>query len=362
MRKSFFVVALLMSMVCIALCSCKAEHAPYERVDMSGLENFQGDISHLCYTDEERAIFTSGTKKDVPEGPLVDTKCITIYDLENQKIRKTFNISEENYIYNVVPYMDGILYASYDFNAKNDLYEWKLSYRDENDKKILDKGTCSNYDRIPQIVLINETPVYIFENIVANNGSAAAYTCGVKIIRGMQIGLIMETDEFELLQTTLDSNGREYFFLAEKDGKLRCYIGDLESVDESFDIDGKLGSFSINNSYVAVSIEKAGSTEENPEYHLLTFNLRTRKLKKYNTEEILYRLSGGSGENCMCVDWTFAPYKVNLENGKVEKMSLPKGIEEGTAVSFFPLNETSYLVEFMLEGNDVAYYRVAIDE
>lgn len=367
MKRLFFVVAFAAIMTCIALCSCgvdstPVDSTPYEKAEMQDMEDIQGDISHLCYTDEDYAIFTSGTKKDVPEGPLVDTKCITVYDLADKKIRKSFNISDENYIYNVVPYMEGILYAAYDFDTEQNLYEWNLIYRNEDEKILLDKGKCSNYDRMPQIVLIGENPAYIFENIIEKNGSTLDYTCGIKKVQGKQTETILETDEFELLETTLISNGEEYFFLAVKDETLQGYTGNLENVKESFNIDGKLGAFAINRSYVAVSVEKSGVAGEEPEYQLLTFNLKTGKLKKYGTEEMLYRLSGGPGETCMCVDWTFAPYKVNLEKGKTEKIGLPKAVEEGTAVSFFPVSETAYLAEFMVEGNDVIYYKVAMDE
>ncbi len=360
MLKKIIIAILIMMTTYSIFCSCDSDPSPFEKVELAGMKESNKINSRICYTDEEVAIFSSGIRNNAVEGPLIDTKHITIYDLSEQKYVNDFDVNGENSIYHIVPYKDGILYASYDFEQSLGTCEWKITYRDEERKEVIDKGKCPWYGRIPGIILIDGEPVYLFENAVDKKEKDASYTCGVRRISGFKAETIMETDDIELLETTLESNGKEYFFLAEKDQNLYCYIGNLNDVDQSFAIEERIGSFAINDCYVAISIEVNHLTDGEDSYQLLTYDLESGQVKKYDTKEFLYRLKGGNGKSCVCVDWTFTPYRVNLENGVLEKIDLPKDIDEGTAVRFMPLSETTYLAEFLLEGNDTAYYKVEV--
>lgn len=92
----------------------------------------------------------------------------------------------------------------------------------------------------------------------------------------------------------------------------------------------------------------------------MTFELKNGKKEKYVTEEFLYRLKGGPGEHCLCVDWTFTPYEVELENGKLKELTMPEKFSTEPAICFFPLNENTYLTQFLLEGDNIVYYGVQI--
>ena len=361
MKTKIIIITALIISSCLINCSCVSKASIFEKVEIPGLENNRKFITSLCYTNENELIFSKGSRKEVIEGPYIDTDSIIRYDLKEKKITDKFKINKENYICNIVPYNEGVVYSSYELKENTDTYEWKISYLDKKEKKLLDKGICTSYDRIPQPILIKEVPLYLFEDIAAENETIKHYSCGVKQISGMQAEIIMQADDFSLLETTLATNGKEYCFLAIRHQKPYCYIGDLEGIKHNFDIGGRIGSFAINKDYAAISIETGQMDSAEGVYSLVTFDLKNGRTEKYATEEFLYRLKGGPGKHCLCVDWTFAPYEVTLKNGRLRELSMPEKFSIEPAISFYPLNENTYLAQFLLEGDDIAYYTVQME-
>ncbi|MGC2871699.1 hypothetical protein ACPW7J_02725 [Ihubacter sp. rT4E-8] len=375
MKEKRVLAALLMVMICILLFSCKSgetfnsgkQPAPegeavYERLEINDLEHDEDRVTHLCYANRNTLIFTSGVRTDAAVGPYVDTEYIAVYDLKAQKVKDRMQIKNEEYVYHVIPYRDGIIYSSYEQIPEHDAYEWFVTYISDSERKVLDSGKCTNYDRIPQIAFIDETPVYLFENTTDTDESAISCVCGIKRVRGLEAKTIFTTGEVRLLETTLDSNGKAYCFLAVKKQELLCFVGDMEGIKSKFTIEGRIGSFDMNSNYVAVSLEKSGSTEESGNYRLLTLDLESGQLKEHDTKEILYRLKGGSGKTCVCVDWDFIPYAVNLENGELKELGFPTDSRADPAIRFFPLDENTYVAEFLYEGENVSYYKIKMNK
>lgn len=360
MKKRILTLSMIVIMASTCICSCGSKGLSFEKIEMPGFENKQGYTRNICYANEKCAVFTLGKKVKNESGSHIETEYISIYDFKNQKVKKEIKIDKNHDVGNAIPYKNGILYVSYEFNKRIDLYEWNILFQNESEQKVLDCGICSYYERIPQINLVSGKPIFIFENLTTDDENNREYTCGVKQISDMKIDEIFVTSSYELLETTIDSNGKEYCFLAVENKKLFCFIGDLDGITKSFPIEDKIGSFDMNSDYIIVSIEHTEETGEK-EYQLLTYDLKKDELHTHKTEEFLYRLKGGAGENCVCVDWKFTPYKVNLEEGELKKIDIPKKSYKNAAIRFLPLSKNAYIAEFLLENNETAYYRIVMD-
>ncbi len=354
-----FEIIVVVIVICLLNSSCSSNYVASENLEITGFEDKLADNRQLCYADEDCMILTGGTRNGAATGSMIDTDYIIIYDPTDAAIKEELYISDKVHIYSVIPYRDGVVYSYSKLqDSKQDIWEWKIIYQNKDGKEILDEGICSVFALVPELILLKGKPVYLFENAVIEKGDVKTYSCGVKQISEMEPDKIMETSDMRLSGMTLACNGTEYGFLAKKGLNLYCYIGDLNGIKQNFEIDGQARSFTLTEGYAGVSAESKETDREDGAYLLQTFDLKKGKTENYKTEELLYGMAGGPGEHCLCVDWAFTPYDVDLESGELKELDLNEEYSTPPSIRFFPLNKTDYLVEYLFEENNITYDKV----
>ncbi|MFR1722726.1 hypothetical protein [Emergencia timonensis] len=295
----------------------------------------------VCYVDKEVIVFSVGKRNKLDVGPLVDTEYLAVYNFKKKQVVRYFYTMTESFICDVIPYHNGILYSTYKRSRiEKQIFEWEVVYINSQGKKLLDEGQCTSYEMIPSFTLINSKPVYLLENI--SNGK---YICCIKRITNMRLSTIFISKTYKLLETTIDGNGKQYCFLAVEDNQPMLIIGDEKEILIEYKIQGKINSFDINKKYALISLQ-----EDSLQQSLHTLDLKSKKELKYNFEEGLYRLTGGTGEDCLCVDWEFTPYQINLEKQCIFKLKKPKKYEnESQSISFYPISNLRYVISLDID-------------
>lgn len=87
MKTKIIIITALIISSCLINCSCVSKASIFEKVEIPGLENNRKFITSLCYTNENELIFSKGSRKEVIEGPYIDTDSIIRYDLKEKKLQ-----------------------------------------------------------------------------------------------------------------------------------------------------------------------------------------------------------------------------------------------------------------------------------
>lgn len=356
MKKTPAVLLLAASLLLCSSCAAGSNGIQYEKLNIDLALNTD-QSTYCCYQDKKTILFSVGTKNDRSEGPSVDTDYIAAYDYKKQSVVKKYDLNSESEIISALPYGDGILYV--DYTGVFETVNWSVVFMDDSGKKVLDQGTVASFDDAPYFQSVDNTPVYLWEN-----DQGGHYACGVKKIVDFEAESIFEETSYKLDGLQISSNGKQYCYMASRDTDTYAtfFIGDLSGILYEHPLSSKIISFAINGSYAICGLgDNPGGKEV---FSVDAVNLKTGEAKSFGVDRALYRMSGGRGKTCLCVDNRYTAYFVDVEAGKIEKFALPKEIAErtwvGWSILFYPTGSSEYIVRFDGSGNRLQFYRMRV--
>lgn len=342
MKKVIF-ICILMLMISILLAGCGNEEnvsekeitATYEKLNVD-LELSEGENLTYCYCTDEQMVFSIGERTGAQAGPLVNTKYLILYNYKEGNIEKKFDINSDAYVYNAVPYLDGILFSTYENSSESDTL-WEVQYISDNETVTIDRGNCESYEKMPAIAYLGENPIYVYEDIEEE------YQCGVKMVENMNATSLIKESRFRLLDAEIHSNGSQYAFMADKTQDYSTYIiGDKDGIIREYELKDKLLNYSINKDFAICSLQNSDT-----DIKLLAINLKDGSDVYADAGRALYRMKG-SGDTCLTVDSGFTMFAVNT--GKTiskTQIELPEELEnKKPSVMYYPLSEGRYAVKF----------------
>ncbi|MGF6376970.1 hypothetical protein M2140_002049 [Clostridiales Family XIII bacterium PM5-7] len=359
MKKGTFLIIILVIILSLYGCNPtstpstegeKKAEASYEEVTVDlGLQ--ESESATCCYCTDSKMVFSVGKRNDAKTGPLVNTEYLMLYDyMDNGKTEK-YSMKTEAYIYNAIPYKEGILYATYD-GAYTDKTPWSVNYIDKNGIKELDSGTARNYENIPHFAMIEDVPVYVFEDFDKNS-----YRAGTKKVLDMKVESIFENADDEQLCTSgvLPSNGKQYMIMvgSEEDEYATAVIGDENGIVKTHTLKEKLISYGINKDYAVCSTALNDNT-----FSMVAIDLADGTTSYTDAGRALYRITGGEGDSMVSVDYTFDMFSINTgEKSTKNKLNFPDGItKEEATIIYYPTSASSYIVS--MDNNK--YYKMTI--
>ncbi|WP_425756048.1 hypothetical protein ACPW7J_01365 [Ihubacter sp. rT4E-8] len=338
-------------LICFAMCTifcygCSTDNQkPRGVVDLQQIDvkfNVGEDETATCtYRDGKDMIFSIGSRNGKPEGPLLNTDRLVLYNIERQT-EKVFSLDIGEYVYRAVKVNDGVLYAVYELRD-DDRYNWYLRYLEDDGEKTVDSGICGSYDDIPAIQMIGDIPYYLYTD--QHEKSDLKYELGVRRFEDNEVETVLAkkkktNDGMSLFL----SNGQEYCFLTGKDFPTVC-IGDASGIKHEQKLDMKMIDYGINDDYVICSLGTEDKGKE--ELALVSINIKTGDLVKSEAKEQYYRTQG-SGDVFLCVDWQFTPYRMDVdEDGLVTiaELEYPEAVDlPNSPVLFYPLGNRDYMM------------------
>lgn len=329
----------------------KQAQASYEEIKVD-LDLLEGESETCCYCTDSKMVFSVGKRNGAKTGPLVNTEYLILYDyVDNSKTEK-YTLKTDAYIYNAVPYQEGILYATYD-QADGDKTSWKVNYIDKNGIKELDSGISRNYENVPHFAMINDFPVYVFEDVDQNG-----YRAGAKKVLDLNVESIFEDNDEKQLCTSgiLPSNGTQYMVMMGKEDEdfATMVIGDEHGIVQQHTLNEKLISYSINKNYAICSTAQNDNT-----FSIVSLNLVEGTVSNTDAGRALYRITGGEGDSMVSVDYTFDLFAINAgEKSTKNKLTFPAGItKEEATIIFYPTSASDYVVS--MDQNK--YYKMNIE-
>lgn len=349
MNKRFLALSLLLiGVVFCTACRNEAEDITYEPLELN-FELEEGQSETGCYYGEEAIIFSVGERNERDEGPLVNTVSLILYDCANEKVVKEFLIDSEAYICSAIPYKDGILYLDYEGVFKD--VTWSLVFVDEKGKKLIKKGVCSSYQHTPVLRLVDETPVFFWEN---REGEAAK--CGLSKIVDDEIVDVFEREKQDNGISYFTTNGEKYLFLEGREYGT-FVIGDMSGIKHEYALDKKIISFTMTKECIVCSLG------EDDKYSLLEINLKNGKGKEVSMEKPLYRLESIGDNTCFGVYYDFESFMLNLKSDKLSEAPAPEGLEGSRSPrAYFRVSKDKGIVIFSLPGEKKdSYYMMTVN-
>lgn len=330
--------------------SSKAPVIAYEKLNVD-IDLLEAESPTCCYTDESQMIFSVGVRNGAQDGPLVNTTRLVIYDYSSGKITKEYLIDSEAYIYNAMPYGDGILFSTYgNLDEKKTL--WKVQHISEKGIETIDRGYARSYDLIPNFGINKEGIIYCYEDI-----DEGEYTFGVKAVNGLNSDIVFsEESDYRLVNPgRFPCNNNNYMLMVGKlkDDYATMVIGDQSGITGKYPLKEKLSSYGINDNMAICS-----SVKTQDEYSLHTVNLKIREEDHTNSGRPLFRIEG-SGDSFVSVDSKFNLFVIN-NSEEVTKVEFdpPGEIGKGyfSFVLFYPISNGNYIALFDNEH----YYKMKV--
>lgn len=310
------------------------------------------ESSTFCYADKTQMIFSVGRRNGRETGPLVDTEYVLKYNYQDREITGKYEWNRKSYIANAVPYSDGVLYSTYTA-VDDDAVQWEVGYKDAQGTEIIDGGYCSDFENVPAFSIINGMPVYLFEDIGEKSN-----ICGVRAIEdSLETKDYIENKEWRLMQTTLDSNGSQYCFLVKSEETPYLIVGDESGTIFEHEIDGSINAFDINQSKALLALQ-----DQEGQCRLQTIDLNSKKVETLTTENEMYRLKGSFGDQCVCVDWEFKLYQIDIADKTICELELPSqfaGVSPNPTTFYLPISESKYIIMFETD-DEQSYYRMSL--
>ena len=151
-------VILLITGLCFVVCT---DQGAQKKTDIESMEpagfalDMSEDESATCtYSDQEKTVFSIGKRNGHATGPLVNTERLLVFSKDDVQ---EIPMNVEPYIYNAVPFKNGVLYASYAYGDSGKC-EWFVNYVEKGRIDLIDSGQCESYGNMPSIVYIGDIP------------------------------------------------------------------------------------------------------------------------------------------------------------------------------------------------------------
>lgn len=252
--KQFYIIGLtLILILSTAGCDNSTEEAAQEpniavsRIE-TNLDLKKGESEKLCYTDGKVMVFVVETELDVG----IKTNRIVLYDMEEKKIKKEYQIEKEIYTQGAVPYKDGILYFAYD-QSKEPVDEplWEITYLSKSERKVLDKGRA-NYFASPSLTRFGETIYYTYMDIGSGQNTMQS---GIRKIEGEKILSVKADPEYGFWIRKVGPDAYLISAASMNTDTVEMFIGTSEGIEELSKVDSKGGyNVAMNNKYLMYTL------------------------------------------------------------------------------------------------------------
>lgn len=291
-----------------------------------------------CYSDGKDSIFAVGSRNGKQIGPLYNTE--QLYLCSNLEIIAEYEVGSSAYIISAVPYEGDILYVDYTEGDGGQL-SWSLKRINGTEETVLDHGSASAFDRVPDLILAGSFPLYLWEQ----------EDCfGINQISGDTIHSIVEESSYTLPTVEIKSNGTYYCYMAAgpDDDNATMFIGNEEGIVWSHPLADKITSFAITDEYAVCGL--GGQY-----FSVDAVNLSTGESKSFQVDKALWRMSG-SGEACVCVDDQFIPYYVDISQETIRELPRPEEKSyQAWPTIFYPVDFNHYYARFSTDDAHMYY-------
>jgi hypothetical protein len=316
----------------------------YTQVDIT-FDIEENQLETLCYVDDEIALFTIGTESGRQVGLVYDTDYILSYDYTNGKVVKTFQIDSDGDIFSAVPYKEGILYVDYT-NQLEDT-RWQIKFTDGEKTTVLAEGECDSYSQTPKMTLLENTPVYVWQD-----NSNNTYKYGVNKVEDMTVSNIFTDTENTLGSVYFYGNGKEYCTLIQKpDSEFgSVVVGNLEQRLFTYDLKHKLTSFGITNEKVVCAL-----ADSDRDMSIQSIDIKTQTMEESIRYKQIYALKGLNNNTILYADGTDL-CQIDIDN--FEKTEIPSTEEISSLTGsrvIYPISEDKCIIEIMTSGASKYY-------
>ena len=350
-------VILLMTGLCFSACTDPAAQKKLEIESMEqedfALDMNEGESSTCTYSDQEKTVFSIGKRNDAATGPLVNTERLLVFSKDGVQ---EIPVNDEAYIYNAVPFKNGVLYASYKYGDPGEC-EWSVNYAEKERIELIDSGQCESYGNMPSIVYIGDIPYYQF-----TEKTSQGIREGIKRVVNGDPELVVSYECSSMQDPLLRSNGTEYCYIMADGSDPTYIIGDESGVLYKNTIRKKMVDFGINDNTVVCSL--AEDVDGKAEYEMLAIDLHTGEENYHEAKQPYYRICG-SGDAFLCVDFQFGLHLINAKGGSIvpEAAEYPESPDlNKRSVFFYSQQEGRFLVNFFKDDDhEEAYYEIVVN-
>lgn len=331
----------------LLLCGCYKNVARYEKIDDRIVYSDKVE-SFFHYYDGNNMLLSVGSRSglDYGIGPIMTTNNFILYDEREKSIEKIYQAGMRGQAYSAIPYKNGIIYV--DYMIDNSIFMWEIWFMDDERKYKISEGTCSDFFQLPNLTLLDNVPIYLYINLKERE-------TGINIITENSVEKVIHEDYGWISVTSLSTNFKEIAFTAKESEKRKIIIVNTSGVVSKIELDGSISSYTLTQNDVLCSIH---NEEESLNYNLLKYNFRNHERAMIPLQRALYRMTGGCGEDAVCVDENYNVYKVDVSEEKIVKIEPPPGYA-GDAIAFLPGYNNKFMVG-VLKNNVYSYYSLDI--
>ena len=191
----------------------------------------------LQYADGDNTLLSLEKNIDVNVGPATTTEGFVKYGLDDGTIKQVIPVDMDAQVHSAIPFGDALLYV--DYTVIQDELKWDVVLYGNGEKKVLRSGACNFYSQLPEIALIEEKPMILWEDTIENVFKLEADD-------GQAFSEITVPKDRKLVGTELASNAKELCFLVEDaTGKGQFVLAGKDGVIDMVPLDGKVTSFGL---------------------------------------------------------------------------------------------------------------------
>ena len=284
----------------------------------------------LQYADGDNTLLSLEKNIDVNVGPATTTEGFVKYGLDDGTIKQVIPVDMDAQVHSAIPFGDALLYV--DYTVIQDELKWDVVLYGNGEKKVLRSGACNFYSQLPEIALIEEKPMILWEDTIENVFKLEAYDGQAFSEITLPKDLKLVGNAKELCFLVEDATGKGQFVLAGKDG-----------VIDMVPLDGKVTSFGLAKDCLVCGL---GDEAETGIFSLMIYNFRLKERKEIKTSKALYRMADSQTDETLCVNSDFQILRIDSSEEKITEISTPKGYE-GDPVIFGMVSENGCLAGFL---------------
>jgi len=296
----------------------------------------QAENIYCCYYSEDCVLWAVGARNSngTGDGPLYYTEQFVLWDYSSDA--QYFKVETDSDIRSAFPYSDGILYGEY--HSLEDGILWDLCYTDGETVEILDSGTGRIWDDDPCLFPVDGLPYYFWVN--GTDYKDTVY--GVSRIVDGEVEEVFQSHAELPWVVGAKCNGRHYCFdISDEDENFATIVvGDADGILFEYQLEEKLCDYCVTDQYMVCVV----CNEETRKGTVITVDLNTEKAESFEEPYgPLWQLSGGIGNQLLCVDNDWSPRYIDVETKSVVRVKHPLSGLSNKPVRFYPVDENHFL-------------------
>lgn len=341
LKKLTLAVLVLASILVVCACGKDIKEPTTESFDLGYKLQEDEEIEPFFATDS--LIYAAVLKKDPPSTMQsmfgAKTEKFIVYDTKSSKVTEEYAIKDTDaYIYNAMPFEDGIIYSTYLPKTKKDNGQvpWSINYVTQDDSITVDSGHCRSNMNTPGFANIGEDIYYLYEDFVKES----KYGFGIRKADLEKPKEVLWETKHKLSENELYSNGTDFAIMVEgkiNDGKANVLIGNVDGIYNEYDFPEKITSMGLCKDYLFCC-----TTSDGEKYSARSIALESGEEYDAELEEPLYRIASMKGNELTCVagNWGMCILHPGKEFKKVSVEDPEKIIDGREFVRYYPYGES----------------------